>query len=99
MNADLLIRAGAIYSMDGHRGVYHVAVKGERIVGVSSDRTGLDHLIAKWIQQSDGLWAERDHATEVGLSNSCRPCSSLVRPSGSEVQEVRDAVLSVDHSG
>jgi predicted amidohydrolase YtcJ len=47
MNADLLIRAGAIYSMDGHRGVYRaVAVKGERIVGVTNDPTGLDHLIS-----------------------------------------------------
>jgi predicted amidohydrolase YtcJ len=45
--ADLVIRAGAIYSMDARRSVYQsIALRGERIAAVSADRTGLDHLIA-----------------------------------------------------
>src|SRR2546421_7705265 len=44
--ADLLIRAGAIYSMAQHRAVYQaIAIRDEWIVAVSQDPHGLDGLI------------------------------------------------------
>src|SRR6202049_5327950 len=44
--ADLVIRAGAIYSMAQHRAVYRaIAIRDEWIVAVSQDPHGLDGLI------------------------------------------------------
>src|SRR5258708_3682795 len=52
--ADLLIQAGAIYSMAGHRAVYQaIAVRDEWIVAVSQDPHGLDGLIGAGTQILD----------------------------------------------
>jgi predicted amidohydrolase YtcJ len=52
--ADLLIRAGAIYSMALHRVVYQaIAIRDEWIVAVSQDPHGLDGLISAGTQVLD----------------------------------------------
>ena len=46
MSIDVLIRAGAAYSMDGRHTVHRaVAIEGERIAAVSPDPRGLDDLV------------------------------------------------------
>jgi predicted amidohydrolase YtcJ len=52
--ADLIIRAGAIYSMAADHAVYRaIAVRDERIVAVSSDPHGLDGLVTSGTQVLD----------------------------------------------
>jgi predicted amidohydrolase YtcJ len=52
--ADLLIRAGAIYSMAQHSAVYQaIAIREEWIVAVSQDPHGLDSLISAETQVLD----------------------------------------------
>src|SRR6516165_9083609 len=44
--ADVVIRAGAIYSMAPNRTIYRaIALRDERVVAVSADANGLDALI------------------------------------------------------
>jgi predicted amidohydrolase YtcJ len=58
--ADLVIRAGAIYSMTDDRAIYRaIAIRDDRIVAVSTDPHGLDDLVA------DGARVLDDHSLTI----------------------------------
>jgi len=97
MSVDLLLRAAAAYSMDSHRSVHRaVAIERERIVAVSGDPHGLDHLVTPntRVPEDDSLtvlpafFDNHNHLGEASL-NSLFVAVGSARSIGEFVELVR----------